>query len=172
MALLAFGAIPVKPVAGAAAACALFLGAYVSTGERSLAASIGYPIGLLLALFLEPLFPVSELGAKTIELAAYASLIGLLGSAVGSLVNRRSVLHSAVEAVAYSLIFALAFLSALYLGYILVASCQLLLPRGWAIPAVVFSCCVAGGFAGAFVGTCMGFLRSGPGRLRETLATR
>jgi hypothetical protein len=156
MAVLALVMLQATAVAGVVAAICLFFGAYVANGQRSIASAIGFPVGLLLVVVFEPLFPVSELGGKYIGLAAYAGLIGLIGSTVANIVDRRSPLRTVIDAVAYSAVFGIAFLSLLYGGYMLLVVCQLFLPHGlfFATVGSVLSICAAGGLAGALVGMC------------------
>jgi hypothetical protein len=155
MALLALGAIHMIAIAGPVAALALFFGAYVAAGQRSIAAAVGFPLGLLLALACQNLLPVTEFTGKTMELGAYVGLVGFFGSVVANIVNRRSPLLAAFEAVAYYVVFAVVYVSMLYFGYFFAVGCQLFLPRTSFLVAGVLVVCLSGGLAGAVIGICL-----------------
>jgi hypothetical protein len=143
--------IPIKAFGVGVAAVAVFFGAYVSVSTWSAAASLGFPCALLLVRFGESLLPVPAGNFKTMELAVYAGVVGLIGSLVANLVSRRGSLRAVFEGVEYFLLFALAFLVAFYLVYFLSAAASL-------VPRILYRlvgglvCCVAGGVAGAMIG--------------------
>jgi hypothetical protein len=143
--------IPRQAFGSGVAAVAVFFGAYVSVRAWSGAASLGFPCALLLVRFGESLLPVSEFNFKTMELAAYAGVVGLIGSLVANLVSRRGILRAVVEGVEYFLLFAFAFLVGFYLVYFL-STAAVFVPRILYRLVGLLVCCVAGGVAGAMIG--------------------